>query len=198
LTFAAASALSSRRTADLPWPRDSPQWGALKSTCHRTSTGFPSCRTGLYLQDWTYFFTAATAPALASPLTVTSATEPSRRTTRLSLHPMAGRATPGRPRAKKSGGIPFSISEGAGAMITWLVARDGFVNWSMATCPESCDTADYRTHVYRQPVNGGPIRQLDVDTNLGQIAVDARAAASPPRSRGSSGGRPRGGRGSPA
>ena len=30
--------------------------------------------------------------------------------------------------AKKSGGIPFSISEGAGAMITWLVARDGFVN----------------------------------------------------------------------
>src|SRR5438552_10855255 len=100
--------------------------------------------------------------------------------------------------AKKSGGVPFSISEGGGAMITWLVARDGFVNWSMATCPESCDTADYRTHVYRQPVNGGPIRQLHVDTNLGQIAVDARAAASPPRSRGSSGGRPRGGRGSPA
>src|SRR5207302_9815916 len=85
---------------------------------------------------------------------------------------MAGRATPGRPRAKKSGGIPFSISEGAGAMITWLVARDGFVNWSMATCPESCDTADYRTRVYRQPVNGGPIWQLNVDTKLGQIAED--------------------------
>ena len=86
--------------------------------------------------------------------------------------------------AKKSGGIPFSISEGVGAMITWLVARDGFVNWSMATCPESCDTADYRTRVYRQPVNGGPIWQLDVDTNLGQIAVDGdrvyyRARSSP-------------------
>ena len=54
----------------------------------------------------------------------------------------------------KSGSVPVPISEGAGAMINWLVARDGFVNWSMATCPVSCDTADYRTHVYRQP-NGG-------------------------------------------
>jgi len=72
----------------------------------------------------------------------------------------------------KSGSVPFPISEGAGAMITWLVARDGFVNWSMATCPVSCDTADYRTNVYRQPVVGGPIWQLDVDTSLGQIAVD--------------------------
>jgi hypothetical protein len=42
----------------------------------------------------------------------------------------------------------------------------------MATCPVSCDTADYRTHIYRQGLSG-PSWQYDVDTNLGQIAVDA-------------------------
>ena len=72
----------------------------------------------------------------------------------------------------KSGSVPVRISEGAGAMIRWLVARDGFVSWSMATCPVSCDTAEFRTHIYRRAFSG-PIWQYDVDTSLDEIAVDA-------------------------
>ena len=75
-------------------------------------------------------------------------------------------------KVNKSGGISVPVSQGSGAMLSWLSARDGFVNWTMATCPVSCDTADYRTHIFRMPRDGGVMWELEVDTSLDQFAVD--------------------------
>ena len=72
----------------------------------------------------------------------------------------------------KSGGTTSTLAEGAGNMINWPVAKGGFVYWSMATCPESCDTSDFRSFIYRVPRGGGAIETLKVDTDLSGFAVD--------------------------
>jgi hypothetical protein len=73
---------------------------------------------------------------------------------------------------RKTGGAPITIAEGDGAMLTPLVARDGFVHWSMATCPFSCDTSDFKTYLYRVAHHGGRVQKLEVQTSLDQLSVD--------------------------
>jgi hypothetical protein len=72
----------------------------------------------------------------------------------------------------KTGGAVVTLAEGAGNMMTSLVARDGFVYWSMATCPQDCERFDYKTFLYRVPRGGGALQELKAETGLGGIAVD--------------------------
>ena len=74
----------------------------------------------------------------------------------------------------KAGGTVITIAEGAGDMMTPLVARDGFVYWSMATCPQDCERFDFKTYLYRVPRNGGAVQELKVETNLRRLAVDGQ------------------------
>ena len=59
----------------------------------------------------------------------------------------------------KTGGAPVTLAEGAGAMLSAIVAQGGFVYWVMATCPQDCgpsprSSAAGRRWGLRRPMRG--------------------------------------------
>jgi len=74
----------------------------------------------------------------------------------------------------KTGGAPVTLAEGAGAMLSAIVAQGGFVYWVMATCPQDCERFDDKLYLYRVPSGGGALQELKVEADPGQIAVDGQ------------------------
>src|SRR5256885_9503245 len=68
----------------------------------------------------------------------------------------------------KTGGAAFTLAEGAGDMLSNIVAQGGFVYWVMATCPQDCDRFDFKLYIYRVPRSGGAVQELRVEADPGQ------------------------------
>jgi len=73
----------------------------------------------------------------------------------------------------KTGGSPITLAEGAGNMLSPLVAVGGFVYWAMATCPQDCERFDFKNYLYRVPRDGGALQELKREA-MGAPAVDGQ------------------------